>query len=106
MTNYWTNDIIDPDELVAYAVLPESQEAFGTGWNNAEAQDLARKGAAELDPAKRKEMYFRIQELFNQDSPMLPLYYKPYLIVTTTKVHNFSQPPTGQYVWTKTWLEQ
>src|SRR5829696_1237249 len=24
MTNYWTNDIVDPDELVAYAVLPES----------------------------------------------------------------------------------
>jgi peptide/nickel transport system substrate-binding protein len=106
MTNYWTNDIIDPDELVAYAVLPESQEAFGTGWNNTEAQDLARKGAAELDPAKRKEMYFRIQELFNQDSPMLPLYYQPYVNVTTTKVHNFSHPPTGQYVWTKTWIEQ
>ena len=57
MTNYWTNDIIDPDELVAYAVLPESSEAFQTGWNNTEAQDLAREGAAEPDPAKRDDMY-------------------------------------------------
>lgn len=106
MTNYWTNDIVDPDELVAYAVLPESSDAFGTGWSNQEAQDLARQGAEELDPAKRQEIYFRIQELFNEESPMLALYYKPYVDVTTTKVHNFSHPPTGQYVYMKTWMEQ
>jgi peptide/nickel transport system substrate-binding protein len=106
MTNYWTNDIVDPDELVAYAVLPESSEAFQTGWNNTEAQDLARQGAAEPDPSNRKDIYFRIQELFNQDSPMLPLYYKPYVDVTTVQVHNFNHPPTGEYDWKLTWIEQ
>jgi peptide/nickel transport system substrate-binding protein len=104
--NGWTNDIIDPDELIAYAVLPESSEAFGTGWVNTEAQDLARQGAAELDPAKRKEIYFRIQELWNQDSPMILLYHLPYVDVTTTKIHNFGHPPTGQWDWKKTWMEQ
>ncbi|MFN8591799.1 MAG: ABC transporter substrate-binding protein [Thermomicrobiales bacterium] len=106
MSNYWTNDIIDPDELVAYAVLPESTEAFRTGWNNKEAQDLARQGAAESDPAKRKEIYFRIQEIYNEDSPMLMLYHKPYVDVTTTKVHNHNHPPTGQWDWRTTWIEQ
>lgn len=104
--NYWTNDIIDPDELVAYAVLPEGSEAFHTGWDNKEAQDLAREGAAESDPARRREIYFRIQELFNQDSPMVIFYHKPFVDVTTTRVHNFSQPPTGQWVWKATWIEQ
>lgn len=102
----WTNDIIDPDELVAYAVLPESSEAYHTGWANPEAQDLARQGAAELDPAKRREIYFRIQEIFNQDSVMLLLYHKPYVDVTTTRVRNFGHPPTGQWEWKQTWLEQ
>ncbi len=102
----WTNDIIDPDELVAYAVQPESSEAFGTGWSNPDAVELAKQGAAELDPAKRKEIYFRIQELYNQDAVMLLLYHKPYIDVTTTKVHNLGHPPTGQWVWKKTWLEQ
>ncbi len=105
MINSWTNDIIDPDELVSYAVLPESSEAFQTGWQNPEAQELARTGAGEPDDAKRREIYFRIQELFNQDSPMILLYHKPYLAVTSTKVHNFQQPPTGQWVWVKTWME-
>lgn len=106
MTNYWTNDIIDPDELVAYAVLPDSSEAFQTGWNNEEAQQLARDGAAEPDPAKRKEIYFRIQEIYHEESPMLALYYKPYVDVTTIRVHNFGHPPTGQYDWKTTWIEQ
>ncbi|CAA9570126.1 MAG: Oligopeptide ABC transporter, periplasmic oligopeptide-binding protein OppA [uncultured Thermomicrobiales bacterium] len=102
----WTNDIIDPDELVAYAVLPESSEAYHTGWANPEAQDLARRGAAELDPAKRKEIYFRIQEIFNEDAVMLLLYHTPYVDVTTTRVRNFGHPPTGQWEWKQTWLEQ
>jgi len=106
MANSWTNDIVDADQLVAYAVLPESSEAFQTGWANPEAQELARQGAAELDPAKRQEIYFRIQEIYNQDSPMVLLYHKPYVDVTTARVHNFAHPPTGQWVWKRTWLEQ
>jgi peptide/nickel transport system substrate-binding protein len=106
MTNYWTNDIIDPDELVAYAILPESSQAFQTGWVNEEAQQLAKDGAAEPDPAKRDEMYRRIQEIYHEESPMLALYYRPYLDITTTKVHNFGHPPTGQFDWRTTWIEQ
>jgi peptide/nickel transport system substrate-binding protein len=105
MTNYWTNDIIDPDELVAYAILPESSEAFQTGWVNEEAQQLARDGAAEADPALRDEMYRRIQEIYNEESPMLALYYSPYVDITTIKVHNFGHPPTGQFDWKTTWIE-
>ena len=79
---------------------------FGTGWQNPEAQDLANKGAAETDPAKRKEIYFRIQEIVNEDAPMVSLYHKPYVDVTTTRVHNLSHPPTGQYDFLKTWIDQ
>lgn len=102
----WTNDIIDPDELVAYAILPESSQNFQTGWSNAEATDLAKQGAAEVDPGKRKTIYFRIQEIYAAESPMLSLYHKPYVDVTTPKVHAFGHPPTGQWVWKKTWLEK
>lgn len=102
----WTNDIIDPDELVSYAVLPESSKNYQTGWTNQEVMDLAQQGRTELDPEKRQEIYFRIQELWNADSPMVVLYQKPYVEVMTTKVHNFQQPPTAQYVWKETWLEQ
>jgi peptide/nickel transport system substrate-binding protein len=102
---YWTNDIIDPDELVAFLVLPESANHFHTSWSNAEAMDLARQGSAEADPARRQEIYYRIQEIHNEDAPLVLLYHKPYLDLTSTKVHNFQHPPTGQWVWKKTWIE-
>src|SRR5579884_3778094 len=35
----WTNDIIDPDELVSVAIIPASDENFHTGWTNQEAID-------------------------------------------------------------------
>jgi hypothetical protein len=37
---------------------------------------------------------------------MLLLYHKPYIDVTTTRVRNFGHPPTGQWDWKKTWMEQ
>jgi peptide/nickel transport system substrate-binding protein len=106
MSVYWTNDIIDPDELVGFAVLPDAVQAFHTGWEHAEAQELARQGPAEADPEQRKEIYFRIQEIHSEESPMLPLYYEAFIDVTTTRVHNFQHPPTGQYNWKATWMEQ
>jgi peptide/nickel transport system substrate-binding protein len=105
MSVYWTNDIIDPDELVGFAVLSEPVQAFHTGWENAEAQELTAQGAAETDPEKRKEIYFRIQEIHSEESPMLPLYHEPLMNVTTAQVHNFRHPPTGQYDWRTTWIE-
>ncbi len=105
LTIYWTNDTIDPDQLVSFAVLPESSNAFQTGWVNEEARDLALVGPQELDPDERQKMYFRIQELFNQDAPMVLLYHKPYVDVMSTSVHNFMQPPTGQWDWRATWLD-
>jgi peptide/nickel transport system substrate-binding protein len=105
LCTYWTNDIIDPDELVAFAIEPKTANAFHTSWSNPEAVDLAAKGRAEQDPEKRQEMYFRIQELFNQDAVMVLLYNKPFIDVLSKKVHGFEQPPTGQWVWKETWIE-
>jgi peptide/nickel transport system substrate-binding protein len=102
----WTNDIIDPDELVAYAILPSGSNMFGTHWSDPEAEKLAKQGEEELDPAKRQQIYYRIQEIFNEQAAMVIFYHQPYLAATTAKVHNFLQPPTGQWVWKQTWGEQ
>jgi peptide/nickel transport system substrate-binding protein len=103
---YWTNDIIDPDELVAFAIEPTASDAFHTGWSNPEAVDLAAKGRAEPDSEKRKEIYFRIQEIYNEDAVMGLLYHRPYINALSAKVHGFQQVPTGQWVWKQTWIEQ
>jgi peptide/nickel transport system substrate-binding protein len=103
---YWTNDIIDPDELVTFLVLPDSSNHYHTGWSNQEAMDLAKKAATEMDPEQRRQDYYRIQEIFNAEAPMVLLFHKPYLDAMSPKVHNFQHPPTGQWVWKGTWIEQ
>jgi peptide/nickel transport system substrate-binding protein len=101
----WTNDIIDPDEITYSLVLPENSEAFASGWSNAEAVELGRKGPHVPDGPERQKMYYRIQEIFNEDSPLVILFYKPYLVAAASRVRNFQQPPTGQWVWRRTWLD-
>jgi peptide/nickel transport system substrate-binding protein len=95
----WTDDIPDPSQFVAYAMSSEPIQFMHSGWISPEADELAAEGVKETDPAKRKEIYFAIQELFNENVPFLPLWYEPYLVMTRSNVVNFSQTPLGIYIW-------
>jgi peptide/nickel transport system substrate-binding protein len=96
----WTNDIIDPDELVSYAITPETNQNYHTGWTNQQAIDLAHQGEAELDPNKRRDIYYQIQKIHQDDAPFVYLYVLPYIDVLSTKVKGFFHHPMGQYVFT------
>jgi peptide/nickel transport system substrate-binding protein len=98
----WTNDIIDPDELVSYAILPEQVQNYHTGWTNQEAIDLANKGRAVLDDAERRKIYYRIQEIHMQDAPFIYLFTLPYVDVLKKNVKGFFHHPMGQWVFSKT----
>lgn len=101
----WTNDIIDPDELVSYAILPESNENYHTGWTNQEAIDLAHQAQTELDPEKRRQMYYQIQKIHKDDAPFVYLYVIPYVDVVSSSVKGYFHHPMGQYVFKNTYLE-
>jgi peptide/nickel transport system substrate-binding protein len=95
---YWTNDIIDPDEVTTFAVDPKGgANAFNTYWGNATATSLVHKARAELNPAKRGQMYRRIQKIVYQESPFLVLDYSPYRYAQGKWVHGFHVNPLGAY---------
>jgi len=97
----WTNDIIDPDELVSYAILPESNDNFHTGWKNQQAIDLAHQAQTTLDPDKRRALYYQIQQIHKDDAAAVYLFVIPYIDVLTKNVQGFFHHPMGQYIWTK-----
>ena len=101
----WTNDIIDPDELVSYAILPEQVQNYHTGWTNQEAIDLANKGRTELKDDERRKIYYRIQEIHMQDAPFVYLYVVPYIDVVKKSVQGFFHNPMGQWDWSKTSIQ-
>jgi peptide/nickel transport system substrate-binding protein len=95
---YWTNDIIDPDEVTTFAVDPKGgANAFNTYWSNDEATKLVHDARAERDPKKRAAMYARIQKIVYDESPFLVLDYSPYRYAQGTWVKGFHVSPLGNY---------
>jgi len=63
------------------------------GWRNAENDRLSEQIGQELDAAKRVELFRRQQDLFAEDLPALPLYFR--LSLTTAMKSLKNVRPTG-----------
>jgi peptide/nickel transport system substrate-binding protein len=95
---YWTNDIIDPDEVTTFAVDPNGgANAFNTYWSDAKATALVHAARSELNTQKRQQMYYDIQKIMYDQSPFLVLDYSPYRYAQGTWVHGFHVNPLGAY---------
>jgi peptide/nickel transport system substrate-binding protein len=95
---YWTNDIIDPDEVTTFAVDPKGgANAFNTYWSNARATTLVHQARAERSSTKRAAMYKEIQQIMYNESPFLVLDYSPYRYAHGKWVHGFHASPLGNY---------
>jgi len=98
---YMTSDIIDPSELTAYAGAgDEGTSAVWTFYNNPDVNKLATQALSETDPAKRTQVYLKMQQQIHEDAPYLWLYWSPARTAVAKNVHGFSVLPTGNY-----WLE-
>jgi peptide/nickel transport system substrate-binding protein len=102
----WTNDIIDPDQLISYAILPETVNNYHTGWQSQEAIDLANQGRAEQDPEARRDIYHQIQAIHMEDAPFVYLYVLPYVDALHRRVQGFFHHPMGQYVFRNMYVEE
>ncbi|HEX5503289.1 MAG TPA: ABC transporter substrate-binding protein [Thermomicrobiales bacterium] len=102
----WTNDIIDPDELVSYAILPEQTQNYHTGWTSQQAIDLANQGRTTTDDAKRRQIYYQIQQIHMDDAPFIYLYVLPYVDVLKAQVQGFFHHPMGQWDFSKTTIKK
>ncbi|NMM22578.1 MAG: ABC transporter substrate-binding protein [Phycicoccus sp.] len=96
--SYWTMDLADPDELVQYALDPDSGgRSFNTGMKNVELIDLTRRAAREFDKAKRQALYTQIQQKAAETAFLGFLFYTPFPYATRSSVNGFQVLPTGFY---------
>ncbi|WP_439498590.1 peptide ABC transporter substrate-binding protein [Bosea sp. (in: a-proteobacteria)] len=73
---------IDPDPATRFAsdAIPVKGGSGGNymQWQNAEVDQLLKDGQTTFDQAKRKAIYFRLQEIVREELPILPIYqYAP-----------------------------
>ena len=73
------------------------------GYRNSEMDDLIDAVEIELDPVARKQIWARIYEIYGEDLPVLPLYYRsnPFIIPKWLK----GIEPTGNTSTTTLWVE-
>ncbi len=106
-TGYMTSDIIDPDELVSFAMAGDGgTEAIWTLYNNKTVNSLAAQGAASPDRAQRQKIYAQLSRIHHDDAPLVFLYHKPSVTLATPAVQGFKVLPTGNFRLEEVWLNK
>jgi peptide/nickel transport system substrate-binding protein len=105
-SSYWTMDIADPDELVAFAVDNKSAGSFFTDYNNPQVIEWTHQAQSTFDKAERQTLYSNIQKQAAEDAFMVFEFYSPYRYATSVKVQGFQVYPTGNYHMEDVWLKQ
>jgi peptide/nickel transport system substrate-binding protein len=104
-TGGWTNDMIDPDEIVGYYILPENSENARTDWKNDDAIAAARAAETEQDDAKRRQLYYQVQQIHKETGPQIYLYDIPYVDVLKANIKGYHHNPLGAYYFAEMYLE-
>ncbi len=101
---YYTTDIIDPDELTAFAVYSKGgADAVWTGYQNDEVDAWVEAAQTEMDVEKRMGIYKQIQAQHADDAPFIFLYYPSGRTGTKASIQNFHILPTGNYRLQEVW---
>jgi peptide/nickel transport system substrate-binding protein len=105
--SYWTNDIIDPDEKIAFSLYGKDEnKSYFTGYSNPKMTELIDQGRVEMDPGKRAVIYNEIQLIASQDVNWVDLYYSPFRNASRKTVKGFYQNPTGRFMLEDTEITQ
>ena len=95
---YWTNDIIDPDEVATFGADSQGgANAFNSYWSSSQANTLVTQARGELNSGTRQHMYNQIQQIVYQQSPFIVIDYSPYRYGVGDWVHGFHATPLGNY---------
>lgn len=104
--NYWTNDIIDPDQKATFSVYgDEENRSYYTNYRNPKVAELVEQGRIELDRDKRQAIYYEIQKIAKEDVHWIDLYYSPFRNASRSNVTGFFQNPMGRFMLEDTAME-
>ena len=92
---YWTYDILDPDQKIAFSADGDSNKSYYTRYKNPEVTELINQARLELDTAKRAKLYADIQRIVKEDAHWVDLYYSPFSNVSRKGITGFYQNPMG-----------
>jgi peptide/nickel transport system substrate-binding protein len=105
--DYWTNDIVDPDEVTAFDVDPKGGggQSYFTFYNNPQIVKWVRQAEVTFNTKQRAALYAKIQRAHAREVPQIPLFYSPLAYAFSDKVQGFHVSPLGIYPLADVWLK-
>src|SRR6266480_2815935 len=95
---YWTNDIIDPDEVATFgADCQGGANAFSSYWCDTPTINAVNQARSELNGTVRQGLYNQVQQAVYAQSPFMVVDYSPYRYGVGNWVHGFHATPLGNY---------
>ena len=94
----WTG-FKDPDHLrfiFSSSMFPPSGANRGH-YSNPQLDALLERGRTEFNPAKRKAIYLKAQELISNDLPYIYLWHGMNVAITSKRVHGYELYADGRY---------
>jgi peptide/nickel transport system substrate-binding protein len=70
-----------------------------SGWCFFEADRAIRTATTVLDQEERRAAYLRQQQLFTQEMPILPLFQRVDLVLTSPTLRGVRADPTAPFTW-------
>ncbi len=98
----WTNGMADPDQLVQFFfITPRMNSGYEP---SQDAKDMVKQASEELDPEKRKQLYYKLQEIYNNDvGGTIDLYYTQNVAYIGNNVEGYYRTPLGRPYWHEFW---
>lgn len=93
----WILDYPDPDNAASPFLHSHGYFASALGYSNPRADEMLEKAAAELDPAKRKALYFELQAMAIYDAPAIFTADSYNIVVRREKVLTWLYHPIQPY---------
>jgi peptide/nickel transport system substrate-binding protein len=97
-TVYWTNDMIDADQKISFGFSDDAMMNFLTRYKNPDLTAKVFEARVEQDEDVRRELYFEIQRVAEEDAFLLNLYYSPFRNISRVGVEGFVQNPLGRFL--------
>lgn len=95
-TVYWTNDMIDADQKISFGFSDDAMMNFLTRYKNPDVTAMVFEARVEQDPERRRELYYEIQRIAEEDAVLLNLYYSPFRNISRVGVEGFMQNQLGR----------
>ena len=83
------------------SLIPDTQNPDGSNrwhYRNPEIDRLTEAGHREVDPTKRKPLYWEAQQIVADDMPIIPLWFEDNVVLANVDVHGYTIVPNAALI--------